>query len=76
MNVVSLVLVTIITISVLLGFILLGYFAGLKGIIKISRAERKEDGNIFTPDRPQSWDLDPEDIDNIDEWSEFEDRID
>lgn len=67
----------LITIFVLLGLFVFGYYIGLKNAVEVSEREIKtNDDPLFSSDKPRSWYLKPEDIDSIDNWEEFEERVD
>ena len=70
------IIATVLTVLILLGIFIFGYYIGLKNVVEISKKEVKTNEDpIFSSDKPYSWDLEPEDIDSIENWEEFEERI-
>lgn len=75
-DLVLLSIVVTVTICALLGFGLVGYLVGLKNIVEFSEREIETDPDpLFKSDKPRSWDLEPEDIDKIEDWEEFDERV-
>lgn len=75
-DLVLLSIVVVATICALLAIGLFGYLIGLNNVVEFSEREvEKNPDPLFQSDKPRSWDLEPEDIDKIEDWEEFNERV-